>query len=262
MSDRCLTNALAVGSEVAVRATRHSLIGLCRGQLVAEGSAEGRQGSRVCSEMLRQLLPNFSIDYVVRRSTSLRSSPESTGVPTTSSSPSLMSTKVSHTDNLTRCSESEASAAMSFMASQRARCFHRGAPGPSSSPGSPGGPNIDSHMGVVHRLPHFPASRRFASCTKVFLNFLEWPWRHVAIEVAGEWDLVADLGLVVVDPGVRDVGQDFTGEVLLDLLVTAVIGAMASSEDLSTQILNNPELSSKLLGELIPVVYDGLKPSA
>ena len=44
--------------------------------------------------------------------------------------------------------------------------------------------------------------------------------------------------------------------------VTAVIGAMASSEDLSTQILNNPELSSKLLGELIPVVYEGLKPSA
>ncbi len=44
--------------------------------------------------------------------------------------------------------------------------------------------------------------------------------------------------------------------------VTAVIGAMASSEDLSTQILNNPELSSKLLGELIPVVYEGLKPPA
>lgn len=44
--------------------------------------------------------------------------------------------------------------------------------------------------------------------------------------------------------------------------VAAVIGAMASSEDLSTQILNNPELSSKLLGELIPVVYEGLKPSA
>lgn len=36
---------------------------------------------------------------------------------------------------------------------------------------------------------------------------------------------------------------------------------MASSEDLSTQILNNQELSSKLLGELIPVVYSGLKPA-
>lgn len=44
--------------------------------------------------------------------------------------------------------------------------------------------------------------------------------------------------------------------------VSAVIGAMASSEDLSTQILNNPELSQKLLGELIPVVYAGLKPTA
>jgi type I restriction enzyme, R subunit len=41
--------------------------------------------------------------------------------------------------------------------------------------------------------------------------------------------------------------------------VGAVIGAMASSEDLSTQILNNPELSQKLLGELVPIIYKGLK---
>jgi type I restriction enzyme R subunit len=34
---------------------------------------------------------------------------------------------------------------------------------------------------------------------------------------------------------------------------------MASSEDLSTQILNNPELSQKLLGELVPIIYQGLK---
>lgn len=44
--------------------------------------------------------------------------------------------------------------------------------------------------------------------------------------------------------------------------VSAVIGAMASSEDLSAQILNNPELSQKLLGELVPIIYQGLKPSA
>ncbi|HEY5247048.1 MAG TPA: DEAD/DEAH box helicase family protein [Dermatophilaceae bacterium] len=41
--------------------------------------------------------------------------------------------------------------------------------------------------------------------------------------------------------------------------VTAVIGAMDSSADLSAQILNNPELSQKLLGELVPIVYKGLK---
>jgi type I restriction enzyme R subunit len=44
--------------------------------------------------------------------------------------------------------------------------------------------------------------------------------------------------------------------------VGAVIGAMASSEDLSTQILNNPELSQKLLGELVPIIYQGLQPTA
>lgn len=41
--------------------------------------------------------------------------------------------------------------------------------------------------------------------------------------------------------------------------MTAVIGAMASSEDLSTQIINNPDLSQKLLAELIPIIYKGLK---
>ncbi|OBI29833.1 restriction endonuclease subunit R [Mycolicibacter sinensis] len=44
--------------------------------------------------------------------------------------------------------------------------------------------------------------------------------------------------------------------------VGAVIGAMASSEDLSAQILNNPELSQKLLGELVPLIYKGLQPTA
>jgi type I restriction enzyme R subunit len=44
--------------------------------------------------------------------------------------------------------------------------------------------------------------------------------------------------------------------------MTAVIGAMASSEDLSTQIINNPDLAQKLLAELVPMIYQGLKASA
>ena len=44
--------------------------------------------------------------------------------------------------------------------------------------------------------------------------------------------------------------------------VAAVIGAMASSEDLSAQILNNAELSQKLLGELVPLIYTTLKATA
>jgi hypothetical protein len=41
---------------------------------------------------------------------------------------------------------------------------------------------------------------------------------RVAVKVAGEGDLVADLALVVVDPGVRHVWQNLAGEVLLDVL--------------------------------------------
>jgi type I restriction enzyme R subunit len=44
--------------------------------------------------------------------------------------------------------------------------------------------------------------------------------------------------------------------------LSAVIGAMDSSADLSAQILNNPELSQKLLGELVPIIYKELKSTA
>ena len=44
--------------------------------------------------------------------------------------------------------------------------------------------------------------------------------------------------------------------------VSAVIGAMESHGDLSTQILNNSEISHKLLGELVPLIYKELKATA
>ena len=44
--------------------------------------------------------------------------------------------------------------------------------------------------------------------------------------------------------------------------VAAVIGTMHSSADPSAQILNNPELSQKLLGELVPIICKGLKATA
>jgi type I restriction enzyme R subunit len=44
--------------------------------------------------------------------------------------------------------------------------------------------------------------------------------------------------------------------------VGAVIGAMESHTDQSTQILNNSEISQKLMGELVPIVYAALKASA
>jgi type I restriction enzyme R subunit len=37
---------------------------------------------------------------------------------------------------------------------------------------------------------------------------------------------------------------------------------MDSSADLSAQILNNPELSQRLLGELVPLIYSRLKATA
>lgn len=38
-----------------------------------------------------------------------------------------------------------------------------------------------------------------------------------------------------------------------------MIGAMESHTDLSTQILNNSEISQKLLGALVPILYQALK---
>ena len=41
-----------------------------------------------------------------------------------------------------------------------------------------------------------------------------------------------------------------------------MIGAMDSHTDLSTQILNNSEISQKLLDELVPIIYKGLTATA
>ena len=43
--------------------------------------------------------------------------------------------------------------------------------------------------------------------------------------------------------------------------VGAVIGAMESHSDLSSQIIDNPALKQKLLGELVPIIYRSLKVS-
>ena len=61
--------------------------------------------------------------------------------------------------------------------------------------------------------------------------------------LTSDWQLLASSG----------VENDFVG---------AVIGAMASSEDLSTQILNNSEISQKLMGELVPIIYKALQATA
>jgi type I restriction enzyme, R subunit len=37
---------------------------------------------------------------------------------------------------------------------------------------------------------------------------------------------------------------------------------MGSHTDLSTQILNNPDILQKLLAELIPIIYDELRETA
>jgi type I restriction enzyme R subunit len=44
--------------------------------------------------------------------------------------------------------------------------------------------------------------------------------------------------------------------------VSAVIGAMESHSDLSTQILNKSEISQKLMGELAPIIYKVAKAPA
>ena len=46
-----------------------------------------------------------------------------------------------------------------------------------------------------------------------------------------------------------DLKQEFTA---------AVLGAMDSSADLSTQIINNPAIFQKLLNELVPIIYKEL----
>ena len=60
----------------------------------------------------------------------------------------------------------------------------------------------------------------------------------VSVEVAGEGDFVADLGLVVVDPGVGYVGVDFGGEVVVD--GGAVLGGGEPVGDVGCPLQRSP----------------------
>ncbi len=57
----------------------------------------------------------------------------------------------------------------------------------------------------------------------------------------------------------NSLAQFSASPVLHNEFLSAVIGAMDASEDHSAQILNNPDLSQKLLAELVPIIYKGLK---
>ena len=50
----------------------------------------------------------------------------------------------------------------------------------------------------------------------VGVDFGEWSWWLVAVEDAGEGDLVAEFGLGVVGPGVGGVWEDLGLEVVID----------------------------------------------
>ena len=57
----------------------------------------------------------------------------------------------------------------------------------------------------------------------------------------------------------NSLAQFSASPVLQNEFLSAMSGAMDTSEDLSAQILNNPKLSQKLLDELVPIVYTGMK---
>jgi hypothetical protein len=44
--------------------------------------------------------------------------------------------------------------------------------------------------------------------------------------------------------------------------IDTVLGSMESSQDPSTQILNNPDIFQKLLAELVPIIYNEMKKTA
>ena len=51
------------------------------------------------------------------------------------------------------------------------------------------------------------------------MNFLHRPRRHIDIEIAVKGNLIANLGLVLINPSVRDIGQDFPFHVGIYLFI-------------------------------------------
>ena len=53
----------------------------------------------------------------------------------------------------------------------------------------------------------------------IFLNYLQWTRRLVAVEVAVKWDFVSDFGFRGINPSVRDVRENLAFEVILYALL-------------------------------------------
>ncbi|KMO80937.1 hypothetical protein MCHUDSM44219_01987 [Mycolicibacterium chubuense] len=72
-------------------------------------------------------------------------------------------------------------------------------------------------------------------------------------------DVLADLG---VHPSPA-LGRYFKSASSADTTFsTLVVSPVATSEDLSTQLVNNPDLFQRLLAELVPIIYRSLKQTA
>ena len=85
-------------------------------------------------------------------------------------------------------------------------------------------------------------------------------WATVATTVGPSGGLAASNGARTT-AGTRNppLKLKLSCEPLQNEFVGAVIGAMDSNIDLSTQILNSSEISQKLMGELVPIIYKALK---
>ena len=97
------------------------------------------------------------------------------------------------------------------------RCIHRSDAVPESIRRST--TSVERLESRRRRHPSTSRSRSMILATwllEVGVDLRERPGRDVLVEVPGERDLVADLGLLVVDPGVGDMREDLGLEVRLD----------------------------------------------
>jgi type I restriction enzyme R subunit len=127
---------------------------------------------------------------------------------------------------------------------------------PTLSGGKEIDPTTEGGKGAAHAPEMVPLAEVIEKINDLFNG--DHPESSVKAVITHVKDRMAESGALRQQAKSNSLEQFSASPDLQQEFTDAVLGSMESSSDLSTQILNNPDIFQKLLNELVPIIYKEL----